>query len=168
MLLYHFLPVSHGSTKPSPKRKCSGENIEPPGDENQSPVESQSIASMMVNPPIDKKPPVVPTNAPPSSTPKTDTLLVVQFQSDQLKTVQLESGRLNLSPLPTSSAPSPAEAAPASPALHGNKEEPVSNLVPSAADMKSRLQKLAEQRKCWDGDGKVVYGVYLASLDEMV
>lgn len=39
----------------------------------------------------------------------------------------------------------------ASPAPQRNKEEPVEDSTPSTAGMKSRFQRLAEQRKVWDG-----------------
>lgn len=47
-----------------------------------------------------------------------------------------------------------AEMVPASPALERNQEDQVKDSAPCASGMRSRLQRLAEQRKCWDGDGK--------------
>ncbi|XP_029023239.1 anillin isoform X2 [Betta splendens] len=148
--------VPHGSTKPSPsKRMYSGENVQPFSDENQNPVVSPPTASTMSNPPTNKKPPAMPTVTQPSSIlDNTDTVLVVQFQPSQLKTDQPASGTMNPNLFLSFSGPSTskAEVAPASPSLHRNKDHAVSNSAPSAAAMKSRLQKLAEQRKFWDGN----------------
>lgn len=156
IFLYHFLTVPQASSNPSPsKRRCSGENVHPLGEENQKPVVSQPIASMVSDPPTDKKPPVGPASIRPSSyLDKTGTRPAVQSQPGQLKTVQPEPERMYVIPSPDGLSTREAEVTPASPALHRNKEDVVEDPVASAAGMKSRLQKLAEQRKCWDGNGK--------------
>ncbi|XP_057683182.1 anillin isoform X2 [Corythoichthys intestinalis] len=116
--------VPQTSSKPSPsKRRCSAENVKPV-------VESGPI---LPDPPTDKKPPTVPACVRPiPSAVATD-----PAPPAELKTVQLEPQKMATHQRTTSKVPvSPA------------REDPDS--VAPAAGMKSRLQRLAEQRKCWD------------------
>lgn len=54
--------------------------------------------------------------------------------------------------------PERMDVASASEALHSSAAETVvAEQTPSTAGMKSRLQMLAEQRKCWGVDGENVY-----------
>lgn len=146
------------SSNPSPsKRVCSGENVQPAAgsEENQEPVMSQAVAPMHPDPLTDKKPPVIPTSIRPSSSlEKTSTRPVVQSQPGQLKTVQPEPEKMAITP--TADLPSSRETqlVPTGSAIQRNTEDLEDDKTPSAAGMKSRLQRLAEQRKCWDGNSK--------------
>lgn len=148
----HFLPVPQVSSKPSPsKRRCSEENVA--GEENQEPAMTRAVAPMLSDPPTDRKPPVGPAGVRPSSSlEKTANRPVVRSQPGQQAAPEPEKMAVTLAPNPPSSRE--VEAVPASSALQRNKEELVEDSAPSAAGMKSRLQRLAEQRKYWDGDGK--------------
>ncbi|XP_022599876.1 anillin isoform X1 [Seriola dumerili] len=143
------------SSKPSPsKRRCSGENVQPAvGEENQEPMMTRPVAHMPSDPPTDKKPPVGPGSRHSSSMEKTATRPAVQCQAGHLKTVQPEPEKMAVTPAPDDLSSREAEMVPASPALQRTKEEVVEDPAPCVVGMKSRLQRLAEQRKCWDGDG---------------
>ncbi|KAM3858199.1 anillin [Diretmus argenteus] len=139
------------SSKPSPsKRLCSGENVQPAtGEENQEPP--CPAAPMAADPPTDRKPPVAPASVrPASSLEKTTTRPVVQSRPGQVKTVQPERIAETSAPNPPSSKD--VEMVPASPVPQRNREDPEAPAM-SATGMKSRLQRLAEQRHYWDKDG---------------
>lgn len=142
--------VPQTSTKPSPsKRKCSGENVQPAADEeNQEPMMPQ--APLLSDPPTDKKPPVGPASIRSfsSSSEKTSAKPVLQSQSVQLKTERPEPNRMAVCTALVPPSRTEAQIGAANPAPQSSKEDP----APSAAGMKSRLQNLAEQRKCWDTD----------------
>ncbi|CAI5689750.1 anillin isoform X1 [Oreochromis niloticus] len=142
--------VPQTSTKPSPsKRKCSGENVQPAADEeNQEPMMPQ--APLLSDPPTDKKPPVGPASIRSfsSSSEKTSAKPVLQSQSVQLKTECPEPNRMAVCTALVPPSRTEAQIGAANPAPQSSKEDP----APSAAGMKSRLQNLAEQRKCWDTD----------------
>lgn len=143
--------VPQVSSKPSPsKRRCSEENVQPaPGEENEEPVITRAVTAMLLDPHTDKKPPVGPASIPPtSSLEKTATRPAVQSQPRQLKTAQPE--KMAVTPAPDPSSSREAKKMPVSPALQRNKEDLVDDVA--GTGMKSRLQRLAEQRKCWDGD----------------
>ncbi|XP_031135167.1 anillin isoform X7 [Sander lucioperca] len=142
--------VPQVSSKPSPsKRRCSEENVA--GEENQEPAMTRAVAPMLSDPPTDRKPPVGPAGVRPSSSlEKTANRPVVRSQPGQQAAPEPEKMAVTLAPNPPSSRE--VEAVPASSALQRNKEELVEDSAPSAAGMKSRLQRLAEQRKYWDGD----------------
>ncbi|XP_039676819.1 anillin isoform X4 [Perca fluviatilis] len=142
--------VPQVSSKPSPsKRRCSEENVA--GAENQEPAMTRAVAPMLSDPPTDRKPPVGPAGVRPSSSlEKTANRPVVRSQPGQQAAPEPEKMAVTLAPNPPSSRE--VEAVPASSALQRNKEELVEDSAPSAAGMKSRLQRLAEQRKYWDGD----------------
>ncbi|XP_034747774.1 anillin isoform X3 [Etheostoma cragini] len=142
--------VPQVSSKPSPsKRRCSEENVA--GAENQEPAMTRNGAPMLSDPPTDRKPPAGPASVRPSSSlEKTANRHVVQSQPGQQKVPEPEKMAVTLAPNPPSSRE--VEAVPASSALQSNKEELVEDSAPSAAGMKSRLQRLAQQRKYWDGD----------------
>ncbi|XP_069032073.1 anillin [Embiotoca jacksoni] len=151
--------VPQVSSKPCPsKRRCSGETVQPStGEENQEPMVIQVVAPMLSDPPTDKKPPVGPASVRLSSSKeKTSTAPDVQFQPKQLKADQPEPEKVCVPPAadPLSSRKAHMEAA--SSALQSNKEDLVEGPSLSADGMKSRLQKLAEQRKCWDGTSGAV------------
>lgn len=126
------------STKPSPsKRKCSEENVQAAaGEENQEPMMTGSGAPQLSDPPTDRKPPVGPASIrSASSVEKTATPPAVQVQ------VQPEPERVAVAPeAPRSRHP----------------EAEVEEQTPSTVGMKSRLQRLAQQRKCWEGGGENV------------
>uniref|UniRef100_A0A1A8J998 Anillin n=1 Tax=Nothobranchius kuhntae TaxID=321403 RepID=A0A1A8J998_NOTKU len=134
--------VPQVSSKPSPsKRRCSEENAQPSADENQEPA----VAPLPLDPPTDKKPPVGPTSTRLSScSERTCTPPVVQCQQTA---AQSEPEKMIIHPDPD--PPNIRE----TPAGSGQQKEEVDALVSGAAGMKSRFQRLAEQRKCWDGEG---------------
>ncbi|XP_054619940.1 anillin isoform X2 [Dunckerocampus dactyliophorus] len=130
------------STKPSPsKRRCSSENVQPvEGDK------IQPVAPVLQDPPSDKKPPVCPTSVrPASSTGRSDGRPVAQLE--ETKTV--ESERMAVTAPPKMQASRIVATVPETPK---NKEDAAEDSALPATGMKSRLRKLAEQRKFWDGD----------------
>lgn len=139
------------SSKPSSsKRRCSEENLQPAADEeNQQPVKT-----VLPDASTDRIPPVGPASIQQSS-PVKKTLP----QSDvQLNTVRTEPEKMAVTPHPD--GPSCRDA-PAGSTLQMYKEDPGDHLAPpAAAGMKSRFQKLAEERKCWDSDGKHVVSMF--------
>ncbi|XP_075969050.1 anillin [Anarhichas minor] len=143
--------VPQVSSRPSPsKRRCSEENASPAaGEENQEPVTTRAVAPVLADPPTDKKPPVGPASVRHSSSlEKTATRPAVQPQPGQQKTPEPEK----MTPAPNPPRSREVEMAPASSAWQGNKEHLVEVAAPPAAGMRSRLQRLAQQRKYWDGD----------------
>ncbi|XP_035536822.1 anillin isoform X2 [Morone saxatilis] len=146
--------VPQGSTRPSPsKRSRSGENVQPAaGEENQEPMSMRPVAPTPPDPITDKKPPVGPASVRPSSSlEKTAARPAVQSQPGQLKAAQPQPERMAVTPAPDPPSSTEAEMGPVSSAPQRNKEDLVEDPAPSAAGMKSRLHRLAEQRKCWDG-----------------
>ncbi|XP_011607550.1 anillin isoform X2 [Takifugu rubripes] len=123
--------VPQVSTKPSPnKRKCSEENVPAAaGEENQEPVMARSGAPKLSDPPTERKPPVGPASIrSASSMEKVDIQPAVQPHPEPERMVVSD----------------------ASEALRSRAAETVvAEQTPSTAGMKSRLQMLAEQRKCW-------------------
>ncbi|KAI3358766.1 hypothetical protein L3Q82_014730, partial [Scortum barcoo] len=146
--------VPQMSSKPSPsKRRCSEENAQhAAGEENQEPVMTRDVAPILPDPVTDKKPPVGPASLrPTSSLEKTTTRPAVHSEAGQMKTAQPED--MAVSPSPDLPSSRKAEVVPVSSVLQRSKENLAEDPAPSAAGMKSRLLRLAEQRKCWDGDG---------------
>uniref|UniRef100_A0A8C4EFL4 Anillin n=1 Tax=Dicentrarchus labrax TaxID=13489 RepID=A0A8C4EFL4_DICLA len=146
--------VPQGSTKPSPsKRSRSGENVQPAaGEENHEPMTMRPVVPTLPDPITDKKPPVGPASVRPSSSlEKTAARPAVQFQPGQLKAAQPQTERMAVTPVPDPLSCIEAEMGPVSSAPQRNKEDLVEDPASSAAGMKSRLHRLAEQRKCWDG-----------------
>uniref|UniRef100_A0A667ZBA1 Anillin n=1 Tax=Myripristis murdjan TaxID=586833 RepID=A0A667ZBA1_9TELE len=119
------------SSKPSPsKRRCSGETVQTAaGEENQEPSTTQkNIARPVVHShPVQAKPVPEPEPDKMIMTPAPDALL----SSTKVETVS------------------------ASPALQRNKEDLNEAPTLSAPGMKSRLQRLAEQRQYWDNEDVV-------------
>ncbi|KAG7225383.1 hypothetical protein INR49_027372 [Caranx melampygus] len=146
--------VPQVSSKPSPsKRRCSGENVQPAvGEENQEPMITHPVAPMPSDPPTDKKPPLGPGSRPSSSLEKTATQSAVQCQAEQLKTVQPEPEKMAVTLASDDLSSKEAEKVPASPAHERSQEDSAKDSAPCASGMRSRLQRLAEQRKCWDGN----------------
>lgn len=145
------------SSKPSPsKRRCSEENVQPSvHEENQEPVRMQPVAPMLSDPPTDKKPPMGPTNIRSSlSLEKTATRPAVRSPTGQLETAQADPEKMAVTSAPDPPSSREPEMVSDTSALQRNKENLVEDPAPSAIGMKSRLQRLAEQRKCWDGSGK--------------
>ncbi|MEQ2243214.1 hypothetical protein ILYODFUR_004753 [Ilyodon furcidens] len=141
------------SSKPSPsKRRCSEENSQAaPDEENQVPVMTRAVAPVLSDPLTDKKPPVDPASVRASSSlEKTSTRPVAQCHPEELKTAQPEN--IVTSPCPDPPRNREAPTGPSGSALQRNRADLVEDLTPFSAGMKSRLQMLAEQRKCWDGD----------------
>lgn len=140
------------SSKPSPsKRRCSGENVQPAaGEENQEPTMTQTVAPMLPDPQTDKKPPLGPTSVRPSSSlEKTAARPNLQPQP-QPQTAEPQPEKMAVTPSPDPPSSREAEMMSSGSGLQ-RKEDLGEDPAPSAAGMKSRLQRLAEQRKCWDG-----------------
>uniref|UniRef100_A0A3B5L2B6 Anillin n=1 Tax=Xiphophorus couchianus TaxID=32473 RepID=A0A3B5L2B6_9TELE len=128
------------SSKPSPsKRRCSEENQLALDEENQVPVMTRAGGPVPSDPLTDKKPPVGPSSTRP-----------VQSQPKELKAAQPENMTVTLGTDPPSTSEAPTE--PPGSGQPRNKPDQVEDPTLSAAGMKSRLQRLVQQRKCWDGD----------------
>uniref|UniRef100_A0A3B5Q811 Anillin n=1 Tax=Xiphophorus maculatus TaxID=8083 RepID=A0A3B5Q811_XIPMA len=128
------------SSKPSPsKRRCSEENQLALDEENQVPVMTRAGGPVPSDPLTDKKPPVGPSSTRP-----------VQSQPKELKAAQPENMTATLGTDPPSTSEAPTE--PPGSGQPRNKPDQVEDPTLSAAGMKSRLQRLVQQRKCWDGD----------------
>lgn len=146
--------VPQMSSKPSPsKRKCSGENIQPAvGEENKEPLVPRAVTPVLQDPLTDKKPPVIPASI--RSTPsleKTTTRPVVHPQIEQPKCVEPQPEKKSLTAAVEPVSSREVEMVSVSSVLQSSKEEKVQDPAPSEAGMRSRLQRLANQRKCWDG-----------------
>uniref|UniRef100_A0A3B4ZP03 Anillin n=1 Tax=Stegastes partitus TaxID=144197 RepID=A0A3B4ZP03_9TELE len=149
--------VPQVSSKPSPsKRRCSGENVQPAASEEiQEPMMTRAAAPVRSDPPTDKKPPAGPASIRSSSSlEKNSPRPIVQSQLGQLETAQPEAERMTVSSAPDPPKSREAQMEPASSSTQRSKEDLVEDPAPSAPGMKSRLQRLAQQRKYWDGDGK--------------
>ncbi|XP_008286085.1 anillin isoform X2 [Stegastes partitus] len=147
--------VPQVSSKPSPsKRRCSGENVQPAASEEiQEPMMTRAAAPVRSDPPTDKKPPAGPASIRSSSSlEKNSPRPIVQSQLGQLETAQPEAERMTVSSAPDPPKSREAQMEPASSSTQRSKEDLVEDPAPSAPGMKSRLQRLAQQRKYWDGD----------------
>ncbi|XP_049606375.1 anillin [Syngnathus scovelli] len=131
--------VTQTSLKPSPsKRRCSTENTEPVETEKS---QTQPPAPVRPDPLTDKKPPVVPVSVPPTSS-------TGEARPVELKTLLPASEKI------AAAAPSKMQTSGVVDVAMKSVEDPVEGSPAAAAvttDMKSRLQRLAQQRKCWDG-----------------
>lgn len=128
-----FTTAPQASTTPS-KRKCSEENVPAAaGEENQEPMMTGSGAPSLSDPPTDRKPPAGPASIRSAScVEKTATAPAVRVQPD------------------------PERMAVAAEAPPSPQAEAVDEQAPSTVGMKSRLQRLAQQRRCWEGGGENV------------
>ncbi|XP_034021420.1 anillin, partial [Thalassophryne amazonica] len=147
---------TQAASKPSPsKRRYSEENIQPVPEENQEPLMTRPAALMLQDPLTVKKTPTgLPKICPSSSMGRTVNQPAIQSPTEQLQTPQPDPETAALSPAPAVSSSREAEMLPAGSARQRKEEDVVegSALSATAAGMKTRLQRLAEQRKCWDGD----------------
>lgn len=110
----------------------------------------EPVTPMLSDPPTDKKPPVGPTSVRSSSSlERTAPRPAVQSQPEQQKTAQPE--RMVVTAVPDALISKKDETLSENSGPQSAKKELVEDLAPSAAGMRSRLQRLAEQRKCWDG-----------------
>lgn len=110
----------------------------------------QPVAPMLSDPLTDKKPPVGPTSVRSSSSlERTAPRPAVHSQPEQQKTAQPE--RMVVTAVPDVLISKKEEILSENSSLQNAKEELVDDPAPSVAGMRSRLQRLAEQRKCWDG-----------------
>ncbi|XP_019712848.1 anillin isoform X1 [Hippocampus comes] len=144
--------VPQRSSKPSPsKRRCSSENVEPAEEKNTN-TQTQPTIPVLPDPPTDKKPPIVPACArPTSSAGVTEAQLFAQAQPVALKTVQPMSENITVTAPPKMETSILDEIVTVHPVVLKSTEDPMEVSAPPATRMKSRLQKLAEQRKCWEG-----------------
>ena len=109
------------------------------------------VVLMCSDPPTVKKPPMGADSRFPPSLEKTATQPVVQSQLGQLKNVQLEKEAVTPASVDLNSREAEVDS---SPAFQKTKESLMEDPTPCAAGMKSRLQRLVEQRKGWDGQSK--------------
>ncbi|XP_016296217.1 actin-binding protein anillin-like isoform X4 [Sinocyclocheilus anshuiensis] len=132
------------SSKPSPsKRRCSDENALLSEEENKQPAAPHVTASEHMT---DKKPPLVPSSARPMPleqrsahcTPEPE-VLPTRPPSDTEKLMHPPQ--------------SPAKSTDKHAALDGAKEAQKDAPTPGISSMRSRLQRLAEQRQYWDSEG---------------
>lgn len=140
------------SSKPSPsKRRCSEENAHFSGEENKEPVALQVTAS---EPVTDKKPPIAPS----SIHSATEERLAVHSS--------LDSGTRLAQPPPVTekmeACPSQTITGFTDKVMKRSTIEESSEVLKDtpaptlgASSMKSRLQRLAEQRQYWDSEGKL-------------
>uniref|UniRef100_A0A672ZQC8 Anillin n=1 Tax=Sphaeramia orbicularis TaxID=375764 RepID=A0A672ZQC8_9TELE len=141
--------VPQTSSKPSPsKRKCSEENIQPAaGEENKEPLVPRAVTPVLQDPLTDKKPPVIPASI--RSTPsleKTTTQPVVQPQLEQPKCVEPEPEKKSWTTAAEPMSSREVEMVSVSSVLQSSKEDKVQDCAPSETGMRSRLQRLANQR----------------------
>ncbi|KAM6900048.1 anillin [Xenentodon cancila] len=143
--IFSSLPVPRQPSRPSPsKRRCSEENVQPAAEEeNQEPVVTQGGGPVLLDPSTDKKPPMVPSE-PSSSLEKSTAQHVVQKQAPL---------DMHACPCPDPPTNREEQVEPFDSSLHKNEEELIDNSSSTRTGMKSRLQRLAEQRRCWDAVG---------------
>ncbi|XP_051727625.1 anillin isoform X3 [Ctenopharyngodon idella] len=136
------------SSKPSPsKRRCSDENTLLTGEENKQPVALQSTAS---EPMTDKKPPLAPSSVRP--VPMEHRSARFTPEPEALPTrPPLDTEKMVVCP-PQSPAKS-TDTAMKHTALDGARETQKDAPNPVPTNMRSRLQRLAEQRHYWDSEG---------------
>ncbi|KAM9737206.1 anillin [Menidia menidia] len=143
--------VPQVSSKPSPsKRRCSEETGPAAGEENQEPMVLQAGAPVLPDPPTDKKPPVGPTPARHSSSlEKTAAKPALPPHPEQPKAARAEPEKMAVTPVVNPPTGQESQQGPTGSDSQRSKAELES--CPAPAGMRSRLQRLAEQRKCWDG-----------------
>ncbi|XP_053469226.1 anillin isoform X4 [Ictalurus furcatus] len=138
------------TSKPSPsKRRCSEENARFTGEENKEPVALQVTAS---EPATDKKPPIAPSSIHSATVER----LAVLSSSDSgtgltnspPDIVKMETCPSQILTGCTDKVMKRSMMEESSEVLSG-----ASALTTAASNMKSRLQRLAEQRNYWDSDG---------------
>lgn len=140
--------VPQSATKPSPsKRKCSGENMQSMLDENKEPLVPRLVAPLLQDPPTDKKPPVGHAslrNTPsmekthrPSGTPQMEQVTRIVPGEKSICSAEVPVSGEEVIDIAT-------------PQQQRRTEEGVEETVTSATGMRSRLQRLAEQRKRWE------------------
>lgn len=152
--------VPQVSSKPSPsKRRCSEENIEPAaGEGHQNPVKTQQHVTFS-DPPTDKKPPVGPSNVRSSSSsleraaprPAAAPSLPQQHRAAEPEKMVVATAE------PDPPGGKRTEVLPESTKEEQVEEEP----APTVTGMRSRLQRLAEQRKRWDGGRKCFVEIWI-------
>ncbi|XP_077446838.1 anillin isoform X2 [Stigmatopora argus] len=137
------VPQTSLKTSPS-KRRCSAENVKPVGETNVQPT-----TPVHLDPPTDKTPAIIPASVQPiPSKGVTDPAQhFFQAQSVELQIVQLESKKIAAN---TTHEEQTIIVTHVSPAAMKSTESLDS--LPPGNSMKSRLQRLAEQRECWDRD----------------
>lgn len=154
----------HPSAKPSPsKKRCSEESRQPTaGEENREPTEICSVVPTLTDPQTDRKPPVGPSSVRSAASLERASVRptlqpsVAQPTQRQVITDRQSPGTEKLPAVPAA-APEPQQTGrdvdmvPASPALlRQTKPHEEAAPTPSTGGMRSRLQRLAEQRQHWD------------------
>ncbi|XP_030644349.1 anillin [Chanos chanos] len=124
------------SSKPSPsKRRCSDENALISGEENKEPAAPHSMAT---EPVTDKKPPVAPTSVRSVPPPAVAVRSAPEPEKMELHP-QKEEGSKEKTIKPS--------------AMENSREILTETASASPSGFRSRLQRLAEQRQCWDSAG---------------
>ncbi|KAM6958817.1 anillin [Aplochiton taeniatus] len=153
----------HPSAKPSPsKKRCSEENLQPAaGEENREPAVIPSVAPAPTDPQTDRKPPVGPSSVRSAASLERASVRPTS-QPPVAQPTRRQGSADRQAPAPEvpvpAAAPEPQQTSrdvemvvPANPAPLTKGEEPEdAPPTPSTGGMKSRLQRLAEQRQYWD------------------
>lgn len=138
--------VPQAAPKPSPsKRKCSGENLQAStaDEENKEPI---SVTPLLQDPPTDKKPPVGPASIRSTPSMEKTSRPHVPTQVEKMESVEAERKAVGEEAVAGREEESMEVLT-----LHQSRNEEVEEKsVPSTTGMRSRLQLLANQRKCWE------------------
>ncbi|KAF5908547.1 anillin isoform X2 [Clarias magur] len=135
------------SSNPSPsKRRCSEENAHFTGEENKEPVAHQVAA---VEPAMDKKPPIAPSSIHPATVERP-----ALYSSSGTGLVHPPSDIEKMEARPSQTITGCTDKAIKHSAMEESREvlKDASAPTPSASNMRSRLQRLADQRHCWDSE----------------
>ncbi|XP_073714343.1 anillin isoform X2 [Misgurnus anguillicaudatus] len=135
------------SSKPSPsKRRCSDENNLTTGEENKQPVAPQFTAS---EPMTDKKPPKAPNSIRPSSG---EQRAPIRTQEPEMLPTRPPAEAEKIVVNPPASPAKTTDSVMKHSALDGARETQKDTPAAVPTNMRSRLQRLAEQRHYWESD----------------
>lgn len=143
--------IPQAAPKPSPsKRKCSGENLQSSivDEENKEPTVPKSVTPLLQDPPTDKKPPVGPASI--RNTPSMERRSRPNVPTQEDKTESVEPKRKAVVEEERVEMVEVMEVSQVSSLQNSRSEEVGESAGPSATGMRSRLQMLADQRKCWE------------------
>ncbi|KAM9493652.1 anillin isoform 2-T2 [Clarias gariepinus] len=135
------------SSKPSPsKRRCSEENAHFTGEENKEPVAQQVTA---LEPAMDKKPPIAPSSIYSATVERPGV-----YSSSGTGPVHPPSDSEKMEARPSQAITGCTDKAIKHSAMEESSEvlKDASAPTSAASNMRSRLQRLAEQRHCWDSE----------------
>lgn len=135
--------------KPSPsKRKCSGEKMQSSiaDEENKEPMVPKSVTPLLQDPPTDKKPPAGPSSIRSTLSMEKTSRPHVSTQVEKMESVEPEREAVAKDAV----GGREEEKMEVSTLYQSRNEEVEEKSAPSATGMRSRLQMLADQRKCWE------------------